>query len=157
MGLGSSKSEPLTADELERVQNSWKVVMENAEENGMFIFKTFLLKHNYFPYFKAFANTPLEELEENQAFRNHANNIIQALDNVILNLEDELTIQRELTALGKMHGKKKISEQQFQELKICILEILDNEFKLPEDDLQAWSKTLNNAFVFVFEGLAAEV
>ena len=80
-----------------------------------FIFKNrFLLKHNYFPYFKAFANTPLEELEENQAFRNHANNIIQALDNVILNLEDELTIQRELTALGKMHGKKKISEQQFQ-------------------------------------------
>ena len=40
MGLGSSKSEPLTADELERVQNTWKVVMENAEENGMFIFKT---------------------------------------------------------------------------------------------------------------------
>lgn len=45
MGLESSKMVPVTEEELEHVQNSWKVVMENAEENGMFIFKT-LVNHS---------------------------------------------------------------------------------------------------------------
>ncbi|KAK6624208.1 hypothetical protein RUM43_004468 [Polyplax serrata] len=154
MGLENSKVIPMTSDDFENVQNSWKVVMQNAEENGMFIFKTFLEKHNYFSFFKKFENTPRDELYQNQVFKNHAANIIQAIDNVILNLDNEALIKSELTALGKMHKKRKITEQQFEELKIVILEILDDVFKLPEDVLKAWSKTLNNAFVFVFDGLA---
>lgn len=153
MGLVSSTPERLSEQEIKIVKESWAVVMENPEGNGILILTTFFDKHNYVSAFEKFKGIPLEELHEHPTYKRHALAIIRAIDSVIENLDDDSKVKDGLIALGKQHQKRNLSEQHFLELKEVILNILADKLKLSSEGCTAWNKTFDIALNHVFEGL----
>lgn len=80
----------------------------------LLIYYRFFDKYNHtISLFEKFKGIPVEQLNENPVFKRHALAILRAIDSVIVNLDDDSKVKDGLIALGRMHMKRNVSEQNF--------------------------------------------
>ncbi|CAK9834328.1 unnamed protein product [Anthophora retusa] len=148
----------LTERQKKLVQNTWAVIRKDEVGSGVAVMTAYFKKYpDYQRYFTAFMDTPLNELSANKRFQAHCASIITALNNVIDFLHDPGLMEASLIGLAERHKKRGQTEEQFQNLKEVILEVLRQALgrQFTTEVAEAWSKTLDVVFTKIYQVLAS--
>ncbi|CAK9796751.1 unnamed protein product [Anthophora quadrimaculata] len=148
----------LTEKQKKLVQNTWAVIRKDEVGSGMAVMTAYFKKYpDYQRYFTAFMDTPLNELPANKRFQAHCASIITALNNVIDSLHDPGLMEASLIGLAERHKKRGQTEEQFQNLKEVILEVLRQALgrQFTTEVAEAWTKTLDAVFTKIYQVLAS--
>ncbi|XP_069685059.1 globin D, coelomic-like [Periplaneta americana] len=146
----------LTPRERQLVVDTWAIVKQDAKGNGVDLFMGFFEAHpDYQNRFPSFVGIPLPELRGSKKLTAHAANVMYSLTSVVDNLEDPECLTELLIKLGENHGRRKVTEKEFHDLKTVLMQLLKQKLgsKLTSQGEEAWSKTVDVAYKFIFEGI----
>ncbi|CRL02393.1 CLUMA_CG015163, isoform A [Clunio marinus] len=159
--MNDSKSYPtpslhvLTPEEIVLVKDSWKIPSANAVDSAELIFYTFLSRYpEHQKRFVRFKDKPLNELKGSPFFRAHASRIYNVFDSVIDGIgkdPENKEVMSFIAESGIFHAKKKVTKQAHAELRVVLVEILNDVCKLDEKGNVAWSKLLDIFYHVMFE------
>ncbi|KAH9631961.1 hypothetical protein HF086_000298 [Spodoptera exigua] len=98
-------------------------------------------------------NIPDDEYLTNPQFKAHVINLMTSLNLAVENMNQPEVVAAMMNKLGESHGRRKIREQNFQELKEVIVKMFIEVLKLDETTLGAWGKTVDFWYKHIFETL----
>ncbi|CAH0701345.1 unnamed protein product [Spodoptera exigua] len=144
----------LTRREVNLVQKSWAPVNADKVTNGAELLRRFFTA---FPesknFFRMIKNIPDDEYLTNPQFKAHVINLMTSLNLAVENMNQPEVVAAMMNKLGESHGRRKIREQNFQELKEVIVKMFIEVLKLDETTLGAWGKTVDFWYKHIFETL----
>lgn len=148
----------LTPRERQIVVDMWDIVKPRAKEIGVELFNRFFEEHpDYQQRFSSFRGIALSELRISKKLAAHATNVMYSLTCAIDNLEDPLCLKELLLKLGKNHGRHKVTEKEFHDLALVVMQLLKDKLgdELTSEAEEAWKKALDHIYKDIFEGLRA--
>uniref|UniRef100_A0A2H1WLA2 SFRICE_006859 n=1 Tax=Spodoptera frugiperda TaxID=7108 RepID=A0A2H1WLA2_SPOFR len=104
-------------------------------------------------FFKMIKGMPEEQYLENPQFKAHVINLMTALNLAVENLNQPEVVAAMMNKLGESHGRRKIKEQNFQDLKQVIVKMFIEVLKLDDTTLGAWGKAVDFWYKHIFETL----
>uniref|UniRef100_A0A2A4JGZ8 Globin domain-containing protein n=1 Tax=Heliothis virescens TaxID=7102 RepID=A0A2A4JGZ8_HELVI len=144
----------LTRREISLVQKSWVPVNADAINTGAELLKRFFIA---FPeskdFFKMLKNTPEDQYLQNPQFKAHVINLMTSLNLAVENLNQPEVVAAMMNKLGESHGRRKIQEKNFNQLKEVIVKMFIEVLKLDAVTLGAWGKTVEFWYKHIFETL----
>lgn len=146
----------LTPRERQAVVDTWAIVKLDAKQTGVELFMRFFEAHpEYQKRFASFRGMNLTELRGSKKLSAHATNVVYSLTGVVDNLEDPECLTELLIKLGQNHGRHNITEKEFYELKVVLMDLLKQKLgkQLTPQGESAWNKTVDIAYKFIFQGL----
>ncbi|CAG9584509.1 unnamed protein product [Danaus chrysippus] len=144
----------LTKREVYSIQQSWAPVYNNSVANG-----TELLKRLFRAYpetkefFKMVRKCSEDEFIGNPQFRAHVINLMSSLNLAVSNLNQPEVVAAMMNKLGESHGRRKIQEKHFHDLKDVIVKMFIEVLKLDGSTLNAWGKAVDFWYKHIFETL----
>ncbi|KAK7862852.1 hypothetical protein R5R35_008451 [Gryllus longicercus] len=150
----------LTARQKKFVTDTWELVKKDIKGNGVELFIRFFERRpDAVPRFRSFVGVPLEELRHSKRLLAHTNSVMYALDSVVASLDDPECLHEMLLKMGENHGRRRVTEQEFLDLKVVLMDLLKDklDIHLNEEGEEAWSKTIDVAYKGIFEGMKSEV
>ena len=135
---------PLTADEAQLVQASWKSVSHNEVDILAAVFTAYPDIQARFPQF---AGKDLAAVKDTAAFATHATRIVSFLSEVIAlsgNASNGAAVNALLTKLGGDHKARGVSAAQFGEFRTALVSYLSNHVSWGDNVAAAWNKALDN-------------
>ncbi|KAK6481777.1 cytoglobin-1-like [Huso huso] len=118
----------LTQDDKQNIRDVWAKVFENAEENGKVVVIRLFVDHpETKKYFKNFKNIATEEeLEKNARVKLHGKKVMNALNEVVENMDDWGAVVEILTPLAEKHKDvHKVGVHNFK----LLFEVIINVYK----------------------------
>ncbi|XP_050346394.1 cytoglobin-1-like isoform X2 [Nymphalis io] len=152
-----NKTSGLTRRDVHAVQKSWAVANANPVATG-----TELLKRLFRAYpetkefFKMIRNLPEDQYSQNHQFKAHVINLMSSISLAVENLNQPEVVAAMMNKLGESHGKRKIQEQHFHDLKGVIVKMFIEVLKLDDKTLGAWGKTVDFWYKHIFETLKGD-
>ncbi|KAJ8727985.1 hypothetical protein PYW08_016370 [Mythimna loreyi] len=144
----------LTRREINLVQKSWAPVNADMVNTGAELLRRFFTA---FPetkeFFKMIKNTPDDQYLTNPQFKAHVINLMTSLNLAVENLNQPEVVAAMMNKLGESHGRRKIQEQNFHQLKEVIVKMFIELLKLDDATLGAWGKTVEFWYKHIFETL----
>lgn len=144
----------LTRREVYLVQKSWAPVNADKVNNGAELLRRFFTA---FPaskeFFKMIKNVPDDQYLTNPQFKAHVINLMTSLNLAVENMNQPEIVAAMMNKLGESHGRRKIQEKNFLELKQVIVKMFIEVLKLDETTLGAWGKTVDFWYKHLFETL----
>ncbi|KAJ8730244.1 hypothetical protein PYW07_017282 [Mythimna separata] len=130
----------MTLRDIYRVQTSWKTI--NTTQNGfLMFFRLFEAAPETKSFFKSIAKLQTrEEMMANVTFRAHVMNVMSALDNSIINLNQPEVVIVWMKKLGDAHERHRIQKRHFWIFKDVLVNILQNDLQFSEDIIASWGK-----------------
>ncbi|XP_038212130.1 cytoglobin-1 [Zerene cesonia] len=145
----------LSKREIHAVQKSWTPVYANALATGTELLRRFFRAYpKTLEFFKMIRNVPEEEYANNIQFRAHVINLMSSLNQAVINLHQPEVVVVMMNKLGESHGRRRIQEYHFHDLKGVIVNMFIEVLKLDEATLGAWGKTVEFWYKHIFETLA---
>ncbi|XP_045497252.1 globin-like isoform X1 [Colias croceus] len=147
----------LTKREVYAVQKSWALVYADSMANG-----TELLKRLFRSYpetkefFKMVKKSSEEEYPHNPQFKAHVVNLMASLNMAVINLNQPEVVAAMMNKLGESHGRRKIEQRHFHDLKDVIVKMFIEVLKLDNATLGAWGKTVEFWYKHIFETLGTK-
>ncbi|XP_054714517.1 globin-like [Uloborus diversus] len=147
----------ITPRQRDLVQSTWKIVRQDVKSNGIKLFlKFFDMFPDYQLLFKAFANTPRNELSKNVKLAAHATSVMYAISSLVDNLQDTECLVELLSKIGHSHRPRNLNKDHFLHLQETILiflaEVLGaSVMTIPAKE--AWKKTLDVANSCIIKAL----
>ncbi|KAJ9590154.1 hypothetical protein L9F63_016739 [Diploptera punctata] len=146
----------LTPRECQTVQYTWSLVYQNSKPAGVQLFIELFRTHpEYQSMFPSFRGVALSQLEKSKKLEAHATNVMSSIATLVDNLGDVECLVELARKIGENHGRRKLKQQAFIDVKILLMRILKQNLgsKLTPLGEEAWSKTLDLANKFIFQGL----
>ncbi|KAK1885664.1 Cytoglobin-2 [Dissostichus eleginoides] len=145
------RAEPLSDAEREIIQDTWGHVYKNCEDVGVSVlirfFVNFPSAKQYFSQFHDMEDP--EEMERSSQLRHHACRVMNALNTVVVNLNDPEKVTAVLALVGKAHAiKHKVEPMYFKILSGVILEVLAEDFPefFPVEVQMVWTKLMGAVY-----------
>ncbi|XP_074094604.1 globin-like [Cotesia typhae] len=148
----------LSGRDVRLVQSTWAIVKKDRLASGITVMLGFFESHpEYQSYFDEFRDVPRQDLPGNKKFQAHALSVMTALSKTVDALNNVGVLEANLTALGKRHGNRELTEQQFQHLKIVIVDVFRQTLgdQFTEETEEAWTKTFKVMYSYIFKGLSS--
>ncbi|XP_035432528.2 cytoglobin isoform X3 [Spodoptera frugiperda] len=144
----------LTRREVNLIQKSWAPVNADKAANGAELLRRFFTAYPAAKeFFKMIKGMPEEQYLENPQFKAHVINLMTALNLAVENLNQPEVVAAMMNKLGESHGRRKIKEQNFQDLKQVIVKMFIEVLKLDDTTLGAWGKAVDFWYKHIFETL----
>ncbi|CAH0719507.1 unnamed protein product, partial [Brenthis ino] len=144
----------LSKRDIYAVQKSWAPVMADSVGTGTELLKRYFRAYpEAKDFFRMIRNVPEDEFSQNHQFKAHVINLMSALDLAVRNLHQPEVVAAMMTKLGESHGRRKIQEKNFHDLKGVIVKMFIEVLKLDDKTLGAWGKTVDFWFKHIFETL----
>ncbi|CAB3223902.1 unnamed protein product [Arctia plantaginis] len=145
----------LSRREVYAVQKSWAPVNANSTANGAELLRRFFTT---FPetkeFFKMIKGQSPEQYNQNPQFKAHVINLMTALNLAVNTMNQPELVAAMMNKLGESHGRRKIKEENFQQLKEVIVKMFIEVLKLDDSTLGAWGKTVDFWYKHIFETLS---
>ncbi|CAH3996928.1 globin-like isoform X1 [Pieris brassicae] len=144
----------LSKREIYAVQQSWAPVYADSITNG-----TELLRRLFQAYpdtkefFKMVKNSSEEDYPQNPQFKAHVINLMSSLNMAVTNLNQPEVVAAMMNKLGDSHGRRKIQQEHFNDLKNVIVKMFIEVLNLDASTLGAWGKTVDFWYKHIFETL----
>ncbi|KAH0560383.1 globin [Cotesia glomerata] len=148
----------LSGRDVRLVQSTWAKVNEDPLASGTTVMLGLFERHpEYQSHFDKFKDVPHQDLPGNKKFQAHALSVMGALNNTVDALNDVGVLEASLTALGKRHATRELTEQQFQHLKTVIVDVFRQTLgdQFTKETEEAWTKTLQVIYSYIFKGLSS--
>ncbi|XP_045771911.1 globin-like isoform X1 [Maniola jurtina] len=145
----------LTRREVYAVQQSWAPVYAHSVANG-----TELLKRLFRAYpetkefFKMVRKSSEDDYAQNPQFKAHVINLMGSLNLAVNNLNQPEVVAAMMNKLGESHGRRKIQQEHFYNLKDVLVKMFIEVLKLEGATLAAWGKTVEFWYKHIFETLS---
>ncbi|XP_063240518.1 globin C, coelomic-like [Bacillus rossius redtenbacheri] len=146
----------LSLVEVRMVQDQWEEVSKNRTALGVEVFVTLFSQHpDYKKLFPKLAKKTLEQLRTSKKVVEHGTMVMEAISDMVKQLQKPDAVLRLLRDKGRMHVKSNVTAEHFLNLRRVVMDVLEQRLKEKMDDKStaAWSKTLD----FVFSGLIVGV
>nr|CAD7411990.1 unnamed protein product [Timema poppensis] len=146
----------LSPKERKLVQDTWKLVNQDAKGNGVALFMALFKAYpHYQREFPSLAKIPLSELATSKKMIAHANTVMYSLTSVIDNLSDPECLQEMLQKIGENHGRRKTGQRPFLDLKGVFIQLLQGKLgkQMTPQAIVAWGKTVDVMYAGIFKGL----
>ncbi|CAH3996947.1 unnamed protein product [Pieris brassicae] len=144
----------LTKREIRAVQKSWAPVYANQLATGTELLKRLFRAHpQTLDFFKMVKKLPEDEYNTNIQFKAHVINLMSALNQAVVNLHQPEVVAVMMNKLGESHGRRKIQESHFHDLKGVIVNMFIEVLHLDDATLGAWGKTVEFWYKHIFQTL----
>ncbi|XP_067000253.1 globin [Anabrus simplex] len=150
----------LTPRQVQFITDTWTLVKKDIRGNGVDLFmRLFRIRPELQKRFSSFADMPLEELAKSKRLQAHTNSVMYALDSVVDSLNDPECLNEMLLKIGENHGRRRITERDFMDLKVVFMQLLKDklDIHLTPYGEEAWSKTVDVIYKGIFEGLKGKI
>ncbi|XP_060521333.1 globin-like isoform X2 [Cylas formicarius] len=141
----------LTSRDKYLVKTSWANVMKNPTANGCALLLLLFKKYPEYIQLFPFRDVPYSELREAKRFQAHCNSVVFALASIVDALGDNDLLIHLLRKTGSSHVARKVTPEAFHRLKNCVVELFSTFMN--EEEIAAWTKTLDVAFAQIDEGI----
>ncbi|XP_050346396.1 uncharacterized protein LOC126770840 [Nymphalis io] len=144
----------LTMRDVYAVQKSWTRARANPVATGIELFtRLFHANPKTKVFFKMIRNLPEYQYSQNHQFKAHVINLMSSLSSAVDNLNQPEVVAVMMNKLGESHGRRKVEEKHFNDLKGVIMKMFIEVLKLDEETLVAWGKTVDFLYKHIFETL----
>ncbi|XP_039754293.1 cytoglobin-like [Pararge aegeria] len=145
----------LTKRDIYAVQKSWAPVHANNLAVGTELLKRYFRAYpEAKQYFRMLRNLSEEDYDSNIQFKAHVISLMTSLNLAISTLNQPELVATLMQKLGESHGKRKIQEQHFHDLKGVIVNMFIEVLKLDDATLGAWGKTVGFWYKHIFQTLS---
>lgn len=152
-------SDPITtlsAEDKRVLYETFNLLKQDLSGNGERLFILYFTSYpNNQNYFRDFRGKTIAELKGTPKLIAHGTNVMCAINGIILQLNEPATLVEVVKKVGYSHGKRKITAQSLQELKISILKLLKEKLntKYTPQIEQIWSRALDIIFSVFQQGV----
>ncbi|CAK1547059.1 unnamed protein product [Leptosia nina] len=145
----------LSKRDIYAVQKSWAPVYANHLATGTELLKRFFRAYpQTLEFFKMIRKLPESEYDTNIQFRAHVINLMSSLNQAVVNLHQPDVVAVMMNKLGESHGKRKIQESHFHDLKGVIVKMFIEVLNLDDATLGAWGRTVEFWYKHIFQTLS---
>ncbi|XP_026490893.2 uncharacterized protein LOC113396987 [Vanessa tameamea] len=147
----------LTMRDVYAVQKSWTLATANPIATGIELFtRLFRANPETKEFFKMIRNVPEDQFNQNHQFKAHVINLMSSVSSAVDNLKQPEVVAVMMNKLGESHGRRKIKEKHFNDLKNVIVEMFIEVLDLDDKTLVAWGKTIDFLYKHIFETLQVD-
>ncbi|CAG9584507.1 unnamed protein product [Danaus chrysippus] len=133
------------------VQKSWAIVYSNPQANGSELLKRYFRAHpESKEFFRMLRKLNENEFDANHQFKAHVMSLMSSLNLAITNLDQPEVVAAMMNKLGESHGRRKIEEQYFHDLKGVIVKMFIEVLKLDNKTLTSWGKVVDFLYKHIF-------
>lgn len=144
----------LSRREIYAVQKSWAPVYANSVANGSELLRRFFAAYpETQEYFKMIKGKTPEQYNQNPQFKAHVINLMTSLNLAVNTMNQPEIVAAMMNKLGESHGRRKIKEENFHQLKDVIVKMFIEVLNLDDSTLGAWGKTVDFWYKNIFETL----
>lgn len=144
----------LTEKQKRLVQNTWAIVRKDEVSVGVALVLAYFKQYpDAQKEFKAFKDTPLDELSKNKRFQAHCANIIATLGKVIEQMHDPELMEASLINFTEKHKNRGQTPKQFENLKKVMLDVFPSLFgkQYTPEVQEAWKKMLDLIYSKIYQ------